>query len=67
MSRTALERVDQRVLAKRQLVEDRLSDLRRSIDRETSFLPKGQGAVLPLVAFACGVALARRLFGDRRG
>lgn len=65
MSRKDEERRRERLLAKRRVVEDRLSDLRRSIDRETRFLPVGQGAVLPLVAFACGVALARRLVGGR--
>ncbi|MEM8932375.1 MAG: hypothetical protein AAGE94_14430 [Acidobacteriota bacterium] len=66
MSQKAIARADQRVADKRRAVEDRLSDLRQSIDREVRFMPKGQGATLPLVGFACGLAIARRLFGDRR-
>ncbi len=51
----ALERLENR----RQLAEHRLSDLRRSIDRQLgSLAPRGAFWVVPMVAFACGLALA---------
>ena len=50
----------QRVEERRHEVEQRLEVLRRSFEREVSWLPKGRGWLLPLVAFGCGVALAGR-------
>jgi hypothetical protein len=44
---------------RRRQAEERLSDLRRSLARELGgYLPTRGSWAVPLVAFACGVALA---------
>lgn len=51
----ALERLNDR----RRQVEERLGDLRRAVDRELgTWAPKKAVWAVPLVAFACGLALA---------
>ena len=50
----ALERLESR----RQLAEDRLSDLRQVMDRKLGSWTRRGGWAIPLVAFACGMALA---------
>lgn len=56
----ALEQLQSR----RQTAETRLTDVRRSLEREISWFPRSQTWVLPLVAFGLGLALALRA---RRG
>lgn len=47
------------LLKQRRQAEERLSDLRRSLDRELGgYVPTRGSWAVPLVAFACGVALA---------
>jgi len=47
------------LLNRRRRAEERLSDLRRSLDRELGgYVPTRGSWAVPLVAFACGVALA---------
>lgn len=50
----ALERLEEHRL----LVAERLGDVRRSLEREIGWAPKARIWALPLVAFACGIALA---------
>ena len=49
---------------KRLTVEERLDELRRAIGRELGWTPKTKMWIVPLMAFACGVALA---LAKRRG
>ncbi|MCG8458200.1 MAG: hypothetical protein MI919_18125 [Holophagales bacterium] len=58
------KRLISEVERKRRAVEARLGDLKTSVHRETRFLPKGEGWVLPMVAFAVGLALSG--WGKRR-
>ncbi len=47
------------LISSRRQVERRLSDLRRSINRELgAWAPRNKVWVIPLVAFACGMAVA---------
>lgn len=48
------------VLESRREVEDRITELRRSISRETGVVPKAKYTLLALVAGAVGVTLAAR-------
>ncbi len=58
MSRKRQQAMTQLTNRRRQ-AEERLSDLRRSLDRELGgYLPTRGSWAVPLVAFACGVALA---------
>ena len=50
----------QRVLDARRDVEYRLSRVRDSLDRETRWVPKGEKWLLPLMAFAVGLAFATK-------
>ncbi|MEM1202935.1 MAG: hypothetical protein AAGN66_06875 [Acidobacteriota bacterium] len=45
--------------AARREVQAKLDTLRTSVDRELRFLPKGRSWMLPMVGFACGIALTR--------
>ncbi len=56
----------QRLASRRQDLETRLGDLRQALDREVGWAPKGRTWVLPLTAFACGVAIAAWLVARRR-
>ncbi len=56
-----------RLASRRQDLESRLGDLRQALDREIGWAPKGKTWVLPMAAFACGVALAAWLVARRRG
>ena len=48
-----------RLHSRRQEAESRLADLRHSLDRELgAWAPTRAVWILPMVAFACGVALA---------
>jgi hypothetical protein len=51
----------------RQKVEQRLADLRSAIESEVGWAPKAKAWVLPLVAFACGIALAFAVRHRRSG
>ena len=54
-NRAALDRL----AGRRRQAEQRLSDLRRAFDRELgTWAPKQARWAVPLVAFACGLALA---------
>jgi hypothetical protein len=57
------------VVESRRDVEDRITDLRRSISRETGVVPKARYTLLALVAGAVGLTLAarRRLKKKRSG
>jgi hypothetical protein len=57
----AMKRLDQ----SRKEARARLEDLRRAIDREVGWVPR-QIWWLPLVGFACGVALAGAVGRKRR-
>lgn len=49
----------ERLSARRRDAEAKLANLRRAVDRELGgWAPRGAVWALPLVAFACGVALA---------
>lgn len=48
------------VAESRRDVEDRITELRRSISRETGVVPKAKYTLLALVAGAVGMALAAR-------
>lgn len=48
------------VAESRRDVEDRITDLRRSISRETGVVPKAKYTLLALVAGAVGMTLAAR-------
>jgi hypothetical protein len=48
------------VVESRRDVEDRITDLRRSISRETGVVPKAKYTLLALVAGAVGLTLAAR-------
>lgn len=56
-----------RLSQQRQNVEQRLADLRRAIESELGWAPKARTWVLPLVAFACGIALAFAVRHRRSG
>ena len=58
----AMERLESRRIE----LESRVGDLRRAIDREIGWAPKAKTWVLPMVAFASGVALAAWLVARRR-
>ncbi len=47
-------------------LETRFGDLRRAVESEIGWAPKSRTWVLPLVAFASGVALAAWLVARRR-
>ncbi len=55
-----------RLVSSRQDLELRLGDLRQAMNREIGWAPKGKTWVLPLTAFACGVALAAWWVARRR-
>ncbi len=55
-----------RLARRRQDLEARFGDLRLALDREIGWAPKGKTWVLPLAAFACGVAIAAWLVASRR-
>jgi hypothetical protein len=58
------QRAEAELIKRRQKTEQRLADLRRSLDRELGgYLPTRRGWTVPLVGFACGFALA---FAGRR-
>lgn len=49
----------ERLASRRRQAEERLADLRRAVDRELgAWAPTRAVWALPLVAFACGLALA---------
>ncbi len=56
-----------RLTSSRQNLEARLGELRQAMDREIGWSPKGRTWVLPLTAFACGVAVAAWVVARRRG
>ncbi len=59
----ALERLSDR----RRQMEERLADLRRAVDRELgAWAPKRAAWAVPLVAFACGLALALAAKGRKK-
>lgn len=47
-----------RLASRRQEFESRFDDMRRALDREIGWLPGARTWILPLTAFASGVALA---------
>ena len=55
-----------RLAASRLQVEAQLDDLRRSVDRELGWVPKTRPWVLPLAAFAAGLALAGLVAARRK-
>ncbi len=52
--------------SRRQELESRFDDLRRTLDREIGWVPAARTWVLPLTAFATGVAVAAWLVARRR-
>ena len=55
-----------RLASRRQDLESRFSDLRRSLDRELGWAPSGKTWMMPLAAFATGIALAFWLVATRK-
>lgn len=55
-----------RVEASRRQVEKRLAEVRRAMNREVGLVPRTAAWVLPLAAFAVGLALASRARRRRR-
>ncbi len=55
-----------RLARRRQDLEARLGDVRQALDREIGWAPTGKTWVLPLAAFACGVAIATWFVVRRR-
>lgn len=49
-----MDRLDNR----RRQAEQRLGDVRTALDREVGWAPRARVWILPLVAFACGLAVA---------
>ncbi|MEE8525365.1 MAG: hypothetical protein V3T72_15620 [Thermoanaerobaculia bacterium] len=59
-----MDRLDNR----RRQAEQRLTNVRAALDREVGWAPRTRVWILPLVAFACGLAVAgagRRRFSSR--
>lgn len=54
-----------RLASRRQELESRLDDLRHALDREIGWVPAARTWILPLTAFATGVALAAWLVARR--
>ncbi len=54
-----------RLARRRQDLETCPGDLRLALDREIGWAPTGKTWVLPLAAFACGVAIATWLVARR--
>ncbi len=59
-------RAIERLASRRQELESRFGDLRRALDREIGWVPAARTWILPLTAFATGVALAAWLVARRR-
>ncbi len=59
-------RANDRLISRRRDFESRFDDLRRSLDRELGWAPSGKTWLMPLAAFATGVALAAWLVAKRR-
>ncbi len=55
-----------RLASRRQDLESRFQDLRQALDRELGWAPTSRTWVLPLVAFASGLAIAAWLVARRR-
>ena len=55
----------ERLASRRLEAERRLEDLRQALEREVGWAP-GRVWVAPVVAFACGLMMARSLGGRRR-
>ena len=55
-----------RLASRRQELESRFDDLRRALGREIGWAPAARHWILPLTAFATGVALAAWLVARRR-
>lgn len=47
----------ERLAEKRRVLENKVADLRQAVSRETGWAP-GNNWLIPLIGFACGVALA---------
>ena len=64
---TKLEKLDprERLESSRREAERRLADVRTALAREVRWLPKNRW-IAPLVAFGCGVVLARGLASRRK-
>ena len=58
----ALERLENQ----RRQVEERLALVRQSIEREVGWAPKAKAFAVPLIGFACGIALAAMIVKKRR-
>lgn len=56
----------ERLARSRQNVEARFGDLRQALRREIGWAPVGKTWVLPVAAFACGVAIAAWFVARRR-
>ena len=56
----------ERLASRRQELESRFEDLRQALDRELGWAPTARTWVLPLAAFASGLALAAWLVARKR-
>ena len=56
----AMSKATARLEVRRRELETRLDNLRRSLDREFGWAPAAKVWGLPLIAFACGLALGLR-------
>lgn len=52
--------------SRRQEFEAQFANLRQSVGREVGWTPKGKTWIMPLTAFACGVAIAGWWLARRR-
>ena len=59
------KRATENLASRRQELEARFDDLRRALDRELGWAPAAKTWVLPLAAFASGLALAAWLVARR--
>ena len=56
----------ERLASRRQDLEARFADVRQALDREIGWAPQGKTWLVPIAAFACGVAIATWLVSRRR-
>ncbi len=56
----------ERLASRRQELESRFDDMRRALDREIGWVPAAKTWVLPLTAFATGLAVAAWWVARRR-
>ena len=57
-SSQGMRQAESQLESRRRQAEDRLDDVRQALGREIGWVPRGKTWVLPLVAFAFGLAVA---------